>query len=46
MGGALATRGMRLVEFATYVLGPATRKVLGNVGAEVIHIEHPQIGDA
>jgi len=38
--------GIRVVEFATFVFGPAAGTVLGDFGAEVIHIEHPQIGDA
>ena len=37
--------GLRVVELATFVFGPAAGTVLGDFGAEVIHIEHPQTGD-
>ena len=37
--------GLKVVELATYVFGPAAGTVLGDFGAEVVHIEHPQIGD-
>jgi crotonobetainyl-CoA:carnitine CoA-transferase CaiB-like acyl-CoA transferase len=37
--------GLRVVELATFVFGPAAGTVLGDFGAEVVHIEHPQIGD-
>jgi len=38
--------GIKVVELATFVFGPAAGTVLGDFGAQVIHIEHPQIGDA
>lgn len=38
--------GIRVVELATFVFAPAAGTILGDFGAEVIHIEHPQIGDA
>ena len=38
--------GIRVVELATFVFGPAAGTILGDFGAEVVHIEHPQIGDA
>jgi len=37
--------GLRVVELATFVFGPAAGTVLGDFGAEVVHIEHPQTGD-
>jgi crotonobetainyl-CoA:carnitine CoA-transferase CaiB-like acyl-CoA transferase len=50
LGDAMAERqlleGIKVVELATFVFGPAAGTVLGDFGAEVIHIEHPQIGDA
>jgi crotonobetainyl-CoA:carnitine CoA-transferase CaiB-like acyl-CoA transferase len=38
--------GVRVVELATFVFAPAAGTILGDFGAEVIHIEHPEIGDA
>jgi crotonobetainyl-CoA:carnitine CoA-transferase CaiB-like acyl-CoA transferase len=38
--------GMKVVELATYVFAPAAGTVLADFGAEVVHIEHPVIGDA
>jgi crotonobetainyl-CoA:carnitine CoA-transferase CaiB-like acyl-CoA transferase len=38
--------GIKVVELATFVFGPAAGTVLGDFGADVVHIEHPQIGDA
>jgi crotonobetainyl-CoA:carnitine CoA-transferase CaiB-like acyl-CoA transferase len=46
MSDRLLLDGIRVVELATFVFGPAAGTVLGDFGAEVIHIEHPQIGDA
>jgi crotonobetainyl-CoA:carnitine CoA-transferase CaiB-like acyl-CoA transferase len=46
MSDRLLLDGVRVVELATFVFGPAAGTVLGDFGAEVIHIEHPQIGDA
>ena len=37
--------GYKVVELATFVFGPAAGTILGDFGAEVIHIEHPQTGD-
>jgi len=42
----LLLEGLRVVELATFVFGPAAGTILGDFGAEVIHIEHPQAGDA
>jgi len=38
--------GIRVVEAATFVLGPAAGTVLCDFGAEVVHVEHPETGDA
>src|SRR5262245_64321905 len=37
--------GLRVVELATFVFGPAAGTVLADFGAEVVHIEHPRTGD-
>ena len=37
--------GIKIVELCTYVAGPATVRVLSDMGAEVIKIE-PPFGDA
>jgi crotonobetainyl-CoA:carnitine CoA-transferase CaiB-like acyl-CoA transferase len=38
--------GIRVVELATFILAPAAGTVLGDFGADVVHIEHPTTGDA
>ena len=38
--------GIKVVELATFVFGPAAGTILGDFGADVVHIEHPLIGDA
>lgn len=38
-------QGLRVVEAATFVAGPAAGTMLGDFGADVIHIEAPGIGD-
>jgi len=38
--------GLRVVELATFVAAPAAGTVLADFGADVVHIEHPQMGDA
>ena len=38
--------GIRVVELATYVFAPAAGTILCDFGADVVHIEHPQLGDA
>jgi crotonobetainyl-CoA:carnitine CoA-transferase CaiB-like acyl-CoA transferase len=46
--GSDATRileGIRVVEVATFVFGPAAGTVMGDFGAEVIHVEPPATGD-
>ena len=37
--------GLKVVELATFVFGPAAGTILGDFGADVIHIEHPTTGD-
>ena len=39
-------QGLRVVEAATFVLGPAAGTVMADFGADVVHIEHPKTGDA
>ncbi len=43
VAGALA--GITILEFASYVSGPYTGMLLGDLGAEVIKIEDPKTGD-
>ncbi|MBI2803280.1 MAG: CoA transferase [Gammaproteobacteria bacterium] len=38
--------GIRVVEAATFVAGPAAGTIMADFGADVIHIEPPGIGDA
>ncbi|MEE2777373.1 MAG: CoA transferase [Acidobacteriota bacterium] len=37
--------GIKVVEVATFVLAPAAGTIMGDFGAEVIHVEGPGIGD-
>ncbi|MCS7206761.1 MAG: CoA transferase [Dehalococcoidia bacterium] len=37
--------GIRVVEVANWVAGPATCAILAELGAEVIKVEHPETGD-
>jgi crotonobetainyl-CoA:carnitine CoA-transferase CaiB-like acyl-CoA transferase len=37
--------GLRVVEVATFVFGPAAGTVLGDFGADVVKVEHPVMGD-
>jgi crotonobetainyl-CoA:carnitine CoA-transferase CaiB-like acyl-CoA transferase len=37
--------GIRVVEVATFVLGPGAGTVLSDFGADVVHVEHPVMGD-
>ena len=38
-------RGVRVVELATFVFGPAAGTVMADFGADVVKIEHPVTGD-
>jgi len=46
MGDRPLLGDLRVVEAATFVLGPAAGTVLSDFGADVVHVEHPTIGDA
>lgn len=37
--------GIRVLEVATFVFGPAAGTVLGDFGADVVKVEHPATGD-
>ena len=37
--------GIKVVEAATFIFGPAAGTVMADFGAEVVHIEHPMTGD-
>ena len=39
-------RGVRVLEVAQFVLAPSAAAILGDWGAEVIKVEHPERGDA
>lgn len=39
-------RGIRVIEVASFVFGPAAGTVMADFGAEVIHVEPPRTGDA
>ena len=43
MSGALA--GIRVVEFANYVSGPYAGMLLGDLGADIVKVEEPLMGD-
>lgn len=38
-------RGVRVLEMGTFITGPAAGMLLGDLGADVVKIEHPQAGD-
>jgi len=45
MADAHLLEGIKVVEVATFVLGPAAGTILADFGAEVVHVERPEIGD-
>ncbi|HYE28560.1 MAG TPA: CoA transferase, partial [Allosphingosinicella sp.] len=42
---AKVLRDVRVLEMGTFITGPAAGMLLGDLGAEVIKIEHPEAGD-
>ena len=40
-----ALSGIKIIEFSDFVCGPYCGKLLANMGAEVIKIEKPGLGD-
>ncbi len=42
----LPLQGIRVIDLSQFVAGPAAACVLGQLGAEVIHVEKPGTGDA
>ncbi|MGH9065408.1 MAG: CaiB/BaiF CoA transferase family protein [Acidimicrobiales bacterium] len=45
-GGAGPLCGLRVLDCSTVLAGPLACQILGDFGAEVIKIEHPQLGDS
>src|SRR3954466_7550088 len=41
----LPLEGVKVLELSHIVAGPSGGVILGDMGAEVIKIEHPQVGD-
>lgn len=37
--------GLRILELANVIAGPTSGQILGDFGAEIIKIEHPELGD-
>jgi crotonobetainyl-CoA:carnitine CoA-transferase CaiB-like acyl-CoA transferase len=42
---AQVLRDVRVLEMGTFITGPAAGMLLGDLGAEVVKIEHPETGD-
>ena len=42
---ALPLKGVRVLELSHIAAGPSAGQILGDLGADVIKIEHPQVGD-
>jgi crotonobetainyl-CoA:carnitine CoA-transferase CaiB-like acyl-CoA transferase len=45
INGALPLAGIRILDFSRVLAGPWCAMVLGDLGAEVIKVEHPERGD-
>ena len=46
MNNSLPLEGIKIIEVAQWVAAPAAGAMLADLGAEVIHVEHPKSGDA
>lgn len=45
MSDSKALTGLRILEYADFIAGPYCGKLLGDMGAEVVKIEKPNLGD-
>ncbi len=43
--GVTGLAGIRVIEMASYISGPMAGSLLGELGAEIIKVEHPPTGD-
>jgi len=43
---SMALEGLRVIEVAQYAAAPMGGRLLADLGADVIHVEHPVMGDA
>ncbi len=46
MGKTPLLEGLRVLDIASFIAGPAAATVLGDFGADVVKVEPPDIGDA
>lgn len=46
MPATAALRGLKVVEFAHVIAGPFAGSLMGDLGAEIVHVEPPGVGDA
>ena len=42
---ALPLEGLRVIELSVWIMGPTAGMILADMGAEVIKVEEPQVGD-